>query len=111
MLMFKTRIEHERRPAGRECAFILAINSTAKPEPKLRPSKQAPRGEEFREEKAVSSDGDYGNKPMAKKKSKPRATATPAKAKKAPRPALVGLDVNAPGLFQVCDAWIPDGEG
>jgi len=43
---------------------------------------------------------DYGNKPMAQKKSKPRATATPATVKKTPRPALVGLDVNSPGLVQ-----------
>ena len=26
-------------------------------------------------------------------------------------PALVVLDMHAPGLFQVCDAWIPDREG
>jgi len=40
------------------------------------------------------------NKPMAQKKSKPQATATPAKAKKTPRPARQGLDVNSPGLVQ-----------
>ena len=43
---------------------------------------------------------DYGNKPMAQKKSKPRAMATPTRAKKTPCPALVKLDVNSPGLVQ-----------
>lgn len=100
--MFLTRVEHERRPAGRECAFILALNGTAKPEPKVHATKHTPKGEEYREKNAVSSDDDYGKKPMAKKKSKPRAKIAPAKAKKTPRPALVGLDVNAPGLVQAC---------
>ena len=99
------RVEHARRPAGQECAFILALNATAKP-PRKAPTTKArvPKGEAHREHETISSDCEYDGQPVARKASKPKAqkNTTPAKAKKAPRVALVEVDVNASVPFQVC---------
>ena len=97
-------IEHARRPAGQECAFILALNATAKPPRKAHTKARIPKEEAHRENEGISSDSDYDGRPVAKKISKPKAKKkiTPGKAKKTPRAALVALDVNAPGSVQVC---------
>lgn len=100
MELSKFRVEHSRRPAGRECAFILSLNLTASlPQPKTkRKTRKAEQSEETKrdEKKPQAKVKPVKNKPILA--TKPEDIPLPSSPKKKARPALRGVDVNKPIL-------------
>ncbi|GJJ10444.1 hypothetical protein Clacol_004670 [Clathrus columnatus] len=92
-------VEHSRRPASRECAFILSLNLTAKPpQPKTkRKARGTAKVEGEKAEKKPQQEAKHVNKEKPKlKTTKPEEIPLPPSPKKKNRPILGGIDFNKP---------------